>query len=74
MTSKILYLVFFVVFACCTAVTAVGDHSEGQMTIQTRNLAIRTVLRILTRSTSKHSDKIFIIICFRAFNRETFRN
>ena len=30
MTSKILYLVFFVVFACCTAVTAVGDHSEGQ--------------------------------------------
>ena len=30
MTSKILYLVFFVVFACCTVVTAVGDHSEGQ--------------------------------------------
>ena len=30
MTSKIFYLVFFVVFACCTAVTAVGDHSEGQ--------------------------------------------
>lgn len=27
---KILYLVFFIVFACCTAVTAVGDHSEGQ--------------------------------------------
>jgi len=22
--------VFFVLFACCTAVTAVGDHSEGQ--------------------------------------------
>ena len=30
MTSKILFLVFFVVFACCTAVTAVGNHFEGQ--------------------------------------------
>ena len=30
MTSKIFYLVFFVVFACCTTVTAVGDHSGGQ--------------------------------------------
>ena len=74
MNWKILYLFFFVVFACCTAVTAAGDHSGGQMTIQTRNSAIRTALRILTRSTSKRSDKIFIIICFWAFNRETFRN
>ena len=64
MNWKILYLVFFVVFACCTAVTAVGDQSGSQMTIQTRNSASRTVLRILTRSTSKRSDKIFIIICF----------
>ena len=30
MTSKIFYLVFFVVSACCTTVTAVGDRSGGQ--------------------------------------------
>ena len=30
MTSKIFCLVFFVVFACCTTVTAIGDHSGGQ--------------------------------------------
>lgn len=30
MTSKILYLVFFVVFACCKAVTVVDDHSGDQ--------------------------------------------
>ena len=30
MTSKILYLAFFVVSACCMTMTAVGDHSEGQ--------------------------------------------
>ena len=30
MTSKFFHIVFFVVFACCTTVTTVGDHFGGQ--------------------------------------------
>ena len=49
MTSKV-HLALFLLFACTVTVSIVEDNFKAKMV---RNSASRTVLRILTRLTSK---------------------